>query len=165
MTREKIKELLPVLQAYAEGKEIQYKLSPTDNWWTCEKCENITFQDDIEYRIKPEEELYTIEQNAGENRIEGGVLSVSGSVSESHYRPFNNCDELKECYKSLYKKKTGLVPIDGGLDVPYIWLKNKKYGTEFLITAFDNRKDLEVGGGAVFPVILIRYPGFTEKST
>ena len=87
-------------------------------------------------RAGKKEENYTIEQNCGENRVEGGVLSVSGSVSEKKYRPFNNCDELKECYKSLYKKKTGLVPIDVGLDVPYIWVKEKGYGISQLITGF-----------------------------
>ena len=59
MIRERVRELLPILQAYAEGKEIQYKMD--DVWFTCEASENINFVDDIEYRIKPEEN-YTIER-------------------------------------------------------------------------------------------------------
>lgn len=33
--------------------------------------------------VKIESEVVTIEQNAGENRIEGGVVSVSGSIDKS----------------------------------------------------------------------------------
>ena len=83
----------------------------------------------------------TIEQNAGENRIEGGVVSVSGSVSK--YRPFKNCDELIRFYKDI----SGCY--DGALFKPCIWVKHKRYGTENLITAFDNDNE-SIGGSCVF---------------
>lgn len=142
MTRKHAKELLPILQAYADGKTIQ-TIMPNGEWRDCGKPDfnyNISF-----YRIKPEEN-YTIEQNCGENRVEGGVLSVSGSVSEKHYRPFKDCDELKRHYLYLYKEKVGLEPINSGLDVPYIWVKNKEYGNDNLITAYDS--DIESIGGS-----------------
>lgn len=53
MTRERAKELLPVMQAYAEGKEVQYRASDY------ERDEWISTGDPIwfghyDYRIKPE---------------------------------------------------------------------------------------------------------------
>ena len=103
--------------------------------------------------FKKQEENPTIEQNAGENRIEGGVLSVSGSVSEKHYRPFKDCDELVETYhkrtftpvvvEELYNKKLKK------MYRPEIWVKSKAYGTENLITAFDNDNE-SIGGSCVY---------------
>lgn len=56
MTREQAKELLPIIQAYAEGKTIQYKARDTGQWcdWKDCLCSDCTFYDDIDYRIKPE---------------------------------------------------------------------------------------------------------------
>jgi len=52
MTRERAKELLPVIQAYAEGKEVEWK--STQGWkFTPDPC----LTDAIEYRIKPEPKL------------------------------------------------------------------------------------------------------------
>lgn len=48
MTREQAKELLPVLQAYAEGKTVQMKNFGGD-WMDCEFC--LTGN---EWRVKPE---------------------------------------------------------------------------------------------------------------
>ena len=54
MTREKAKELLPIIQAFAEGKTIQYYDSLMDiaDWEDCENpnFENLTYK----FRIKPE---------------------------------------------------------------------------------------------------------------
>ena len=49
MTRKEIKDLLPIMQAYAEGKTIQYKLK--GGW---QDMDNPSFNDlPSEYRIKP----------------------------------------------------------------------------------------------------------------
>ena len=37
-----------------------------------------------------------LERTIKDKVIEGGVISISGSVSEKHYRPFKDCDELIE---------------------------------------------------------------------
>lgn len=59
MTREEVKEMLPILQAYAEGRVIECRTKPsavegTDvpNEWTGTK--EIEFWKNTEYRIKPE---------------------------------------------------------------------------------------------------------------
>ena len=53
MTREEVKEMLPVLQAFAEGKTIESRCIKGDKslWYD---DEDPSFDDDLEYRIKPE---------------------------------------------------------------------------------------------------------------
>ena len=53
MTREQVKEMLPVLQAFAEGKPIESRCIKGDKslWYD---DEDPSFDDDLEYRIKPE---------------------------------------------------------------------------------------------------------------
>ena len=65
MTREETKELLPILQAFAEGKTIETRRKPTadnngvtkDGWfefndWT--EMKELEYWVNVEYRIKPE---------------------------------------------------------------------------------------------------------------
>ena len=54
MTREEVKEMLPVLQAYAEGKTIESRCIKGDKslWYD---DEDPSFDNDFEYRIKPEQ--------------------------------------------------------------------------------------------------------------
>lgn len=59
MTREEVKEMLPILQAYAEGKVIECRTKPSaiedenvPNDWT--EMKEIEFWKHTEYRIKPE---------------------------------------------------------------------------------------------------------------
>ena len=54
MTREKVKELLPILEAYANGKTIQY-CNQEYHWEDVKPDEHLDFSKDvINYRIKPE---------------------------------------------------------------------------------------------------------------
>ena len=54
MTREEAKELLPIIQAFAEGKEIQYRNS-FNEWIDIKKNEGLSFiKTPLDYRIKPE---------------------------------------------------------------------------------------------------------------
>lgn len=53
MTREEAKELLPIIQAWTEGKEIQYRTCP-DKWVDIKKNERVNFTSPpSDYRIKP----------------------------------------------------------------------------------------------------------------
>lgn len=56
MTREEIKEMLPVLQAFAEGKTIESRCIKGDKslWYD---DEDPIFDNDLEYRIKPEQKF------------------------------------------------------------------------------------------------------------
>lgn len=52
MNRERLKELLPIMQAYADGKEIQF-LNFGNQWCDC-GATNPRWADGVEYRVKPE---------------------------------------------------------------------------------------------------------------
>ena len=136
------------------SEDLQKLDTHKNNWLTKNICE-----DCFKKIFGKQEENYTIEQNAEVNRIGSGVLSVSGYVSEKHtckecvgekekrFRPFNNCDELIEHFVAI----SGCM--NGVSFRPLIWVKHKEYGTEFLITSFDNRKDL---GNARLPCVCIQ---------
>ena len=53
MTKEEVKEMLPVLQAFADGKKIESRCIKGDKslWYD---DEDPSFDNDLEYRIKPE---------------------------------------------------------------------------------------------------------------
>lgn len=70
------------------GECLKYEFCPVANHNTNHKaCMKITT-----------EENYTIEQNAVENHIEGGVVSIDGSAKEKHYIPFSfNCGLIAYC--------------------------------------------------------------------
>ena len=51
MTRERAKELLPIIQAYAEGKEIEHSLDGRRWFKTCYP----SWSQNLIYRIKPEQ--------------------------------------------------------------------------------------------------------------
>jgi len=62
MTPERAKELLPIIQAYAEGKYIQARDEATDLWFDV-SSEDIYFENDyIEYRIKPEPKVIYVNE-------------------------------------------------------------------------------------------------------
>jgi hypothetical protein len=51
MNREEMKELLPVMQAYAEGKPIQYRAIDAGYWYDVTEDKDVEW-DRYEYRIK-----------------------------------------------------------------------------------------------------------------
>ena len=53
MNRKEAKELMPIIQAFAEGKAIESRCIKGDKslWYD---DEDPSFDDDLEYRIKPE---------------------------------------------------------------------------------------------------------------
>lgn len=53
LTREKAKELLPIMQAFAEGKTIQVRIN-NDSSWTDLLDDKLEISNLYEYRIKPE---------------------------------------------------------------------------------------------------------------
>jgi len=56
MNREQAKELLPIIQAFAEGKTIQAKKAASEQEW--QHAQNPTFAALFEWRIKPEPREY-----------------------------------------------------------------------------------------------------------
>ena len=77
MTREEAKELLPIIQAWAKDKEIQFK-SRFGKWVDIEENEGLNFEySTSDYRIKPEP-----------------------NKPEPKYRPFKN---QEECWQEMHK--------------------------------------------------------------
>ena len=60
MTREEAKELLPIMQAFAEGKTVQH-FSVGGRWID---CNDPLFSRDVKYRIKPESKYRPFKNNA-----------------------------------------------------------------------------------------------------
>ena len=67
MSRERVAELLPVMQAYADGKAIQYKIN--GEWVTGDEYE-FSFDGTGEYRVKPEPRTFWV------NVYDDGGMSV-----------------------------------------------------------------------------------------
>ena len=76
MTREEAKKLLPFIQAFSEGKKIQWLKPDSDEWIDIVGGDNVYFEDltefNVAYRIKP----------------------------EPKYRPFKN---VEECWNEMKK--------------------------------------------------------------
>ena len=76
MNREKAKVLLPIIQAFSEGKQIQWLKPDSDEWIDVVGGDNVDFEDlaesNVAYRIKP----------------------------EPKYRPFKNTEE---CWNEMQK--------------------------------------------------------------
>ena len=79
MNRERAKELLPIIQAFADGETIQIEMKP--GVWEDLVLKDVSFNDSVEYRIKPKEQWRPF--NCGElHRIVGKVVKhIGGSVS------------------------------------------------------------------------------------
>jgi hypothetical protein len=167
MDREKAKQLLPIIQAYAEGKTIQLKR--LDGTWVdfepeISKDIGINFENG-EHRIKPEENFNDIVEVDHFCNCKGCKYISLESVDEpccncidfdkyekeEKTRPFKDCDELVKCWE----KKTFIPSVMFTEDTrnrlyrPLIWVKSKEYGTDNLITAFDGNNE-SIGGSCVF---------------
>jgi len=90
VNRERAKELLPVLQAYAEGKDIEfrgnYSLDPMGEWRDMPKDDSLTLTfpaDDYEYRIKikPLEVFMEITEKNGK------VVGFHHTMDVMHQKP------------------------------------------------------------------------------
>ena len=113
MNREKTKVLLPIIQAFSEGKQIQWLKPDSDEWIDVVGGDNVDFEDlaesNVAYRIKPEPK-YRPFKNAEEcwNEMQnhqpfGWVKYKDGSTTNKFMficdisdkeATFNNCIEF-----------------------------------------------------------------------
>ena len=104
MTREKAKEFIPILQAFAEGKVIECRTVPsavkskdTPNDWT--EIKDIGYWNNTEYRIKP----------------------------EPKYRPFKNAEECwyemqkHQPFGWIFNKRSGAACLIRCMDDNYVF--------------------------------------------
>lgn len=153
-------EMHSLLDAQANGKTIQHKMKD-EEWKNVIITEQELSCDSSFYRIKPEElnnlckwckgkgcNCGTCPNKDKENSYYLLHKDKFPEPKEKHYRAFKNCDELVETYN-----KRAFIPIVAeGMNSsrnkmfrPDIWVKHKEYGTDNLITAFDNDNDSIVG--------------------
>lgn len=109
MTVIRAKELIPVLQAYSEGRPFQYKARDTGKWcyWNYSFCSECSFSYDVEYRIPPKAE-------------------------EPQYRPFEYTAELILHYQQHFNA------VCPPYAEPLIWVKNKN-DNRYLVTGYDEK--------------------------
>lgn len=79
MTRERAKELLPVIQAWAEGKAVQCRGRYCSDNWGDSTCP--TWRDDFDYRIKPEPREWWVNVYPGDS---AGNLHNTKEHADSH---------------------------------------------------------------------------------
>lgn len=83
MTRERAKELLPLIQAYAEGKIVQAKLVNVERDTWDDQATPYFESDNLAYRVKPEPREFYIAVNS-DGRFCGAYASLShAKVSHS----------------------------------------------------------------------------------
>ena len=109
MDRNQSKKLLPIIQAYAEGKTIQSRCIKGDTslWYD---DEDPSFDDDFEYRIKPESE-YRPFKDAEECWQEMLKHQPFGVVKDKYFANYQThraftCLTTKGCYFCGYEDET-----------------------------------------------------------
>jgi hypothetical protein len=95
MKRERAKELLPIIQAYAEGKKLQYKVVGYNDWHDVDDEDGINEGTRYEYRIKPSEKY-------------NEIFKLKSMLEENHI-PFEwiEHNDLKNGYQICYPGKDG----------------------------------------------------------
>lgn len=115
MTREQVKELLPIIQAFAEGKNIQF-LSDGE-WYDINQADFTCYPD--KYRIKPEpkyrsfknqeecfDEMMKHKPFGWVKEISSEMLYLINGISDMSIVIMENIDSFKEAM-NIYEFKDG----------------------------------------------------------
>ena len=101
MTREEAKQLAEILTAYADGKDIEYKMKTVDKWntWNAKNATTLRFVfDDYDYRIK-KEPIYRPFQNKEECLVELQKHQPFGWVRYcNRFVNISNIEEMGVCF-------------------------------------------------------------------
>ena len=102
MTREQAKELLPIIEAFAEGKTIQFE-SIDDEWDDfCNKEDKLSFDAPIhKYRIKPEPKYrpFKNKEECWQEMLKHQPFGWTKSISEKCFYFISKIDD-KGCFFS-----------------------------------------------------------------
>ena len=81
MNKDNAKDYLPLVQALADGKTIQYEEDSDGNW---SSLTNMHFYDDVKYRIKPEPREYWLATSGrftlSDKEYESGKWTKNGVI-------------------------------------------------------------------------------------
>jgi hypothetical protein len=79
MSLQQAKELLPIITAFGEGKQIQWRHKPTaqnpNDDWRDDSTSNLQLLEHLEYRIKPQPREFWVNEYVGVN-INESVFSI-----------------------------------------------------------------------------------------
>jgi len=87
VNRERAKELLPIIEAYANGEDLEFRLIGKTGWMMFPKNEELTITfpyDDYEYRVKPKQPLEVFMHI---NRKTGKVVGWNHKHETMHQNP------------------------------------------------------------------------------
>lgn len=118
MTRAEVKELLPIIQAWEEGKEIQVK-SRSGKWTDIEKNEELSFAySPSDYRIKPKPKYRPFKNQEEcwnemkEHQPFGWIKNECGNIFNI-IAIFKNSIQINKCIHDYYELGTKFKFIDG----------------------------------------------------
>ena len=115
MTREEAKELLPIIQAWTEGKKIQFK-SRSGKWTDVEENEGLSFVYSLsDYRIKPEPKYrpFKSQKECWNEMLKhqpfgwikndvGNIFNIIAMVNQNHAIKLNECySKYSDLFKDL----------------------------------------------------------------
>lgn len=119
MTREQAKELLPIMQAYAEGKAIQYRVVGYNDWHDVDNEDGINEGTRFEYRIKPETETFVCWKCGRTLPISERALPMY--LSQPPKYACKECEGLKKRrYTEIFKLKEMLEDAH----IPFEWIEH-----------------------------------------
>lgn len=139
MTREEANDILPILQAFVEGKAIESRcIKGEKSLWYDD--DDLSFDDDLEYRIKPEPK-YRPFINAKECWQEmlkhqpfGWVKAISNKEYKAKYYP--NSKDDTPLYYQVQKVAPGYIKYDDINDYCEIKEQDKSYKDVFKVITF-----------------------------
>jgi len=110
MTQEQVKELLPVLQAFAEGKTIEYRSVGCGGWYEASRGLKLGFENGPEnYRIKSEPKLrpWTLDEipvgaqvrRKGSSELRRLILSNAGGYIQINVHDSITCSFALEAFE------------------------------------------------------------------
>jgi len=137
MTQEKAKELLPIIQAIADGKEFTLQ-TPNGNGGWIDVPTDILDSDLLycTYRIKPDYcEKFENDLKSQDLENKDFVYDYNNQHIKG-YRPFKDCNELIEHYQKNYKSAIGCDIYFPSLYKPCIWVREKDTECDSLITEY-----------------------------
>ena len=102
MNRKEAKELMPIIQAFAEGKAIESRCIKGDKslWYD---DEDPSFDDDLEYRIKPEP-TYRPFKDAEECWLEMQKHQPFGWVKSTLFKDFDLVQRVTTLYVEINRE-------------------------------------------------------------
>lgn len=139
MTREEANDILPILQAFAEGKAIESRcIKGEKSLWYDD--DDLSFDDDLEYRIKPEPKYrpFTNAKECWQEMLKhqpfGWIKAIPNKEYKVKYYP--NSKDDTALYYQVQKVAPGYIKYDDINDCCEIGEQDKSYKDVFKVITF-----------------------------